>query len=81
MTNQPGIGLGYFTKEDLFRVNHTMLKGCGGAGVMIDKIYFSPYSKADNTDCRKPKTALIDRAVEELNLDLESEFCYWRHDV
>ncbi len=74
VTNQPGIGLGYFTKEDLFRVNHTMLKGCGAAGVMIDKIYFSPYSQSDDTPCRKPATALIERAVAELNVDLPASY-------
>ncbi len=72
VTNQPGIGMGYFTKEDFYRVNKEMLKGCAGAGVMVDKIYFSPYSKADATACRKPGTALLDRAVEDLNLDLRA---------
>ena len=74
ITNQPGIGLGYFTKEDLFRVNHAMLKGCGAAGVMIDKIYFSPYSQADGTPCRKPGTALVERAVSELHIDLPASY-------
>lgn len=71
VTNQPGIGLGYFTKEDFYNVSKEMLKGCSKAGVMVDRIYFSPYNKADGTDCRKPNTGLVRRAVEDLNLDLE----------
>lgn len=70
ITNQPGIGMGYFTKEDFYRVNKEMLRGCAGAGIMVDKIYFSPYSKADNTRCRKPGTELVERAKEDLNLDI-----------
>jgi histidinol phosphatase-like enzyme len=36
----------------------------------VDKIYFCPHSKSEKCDCRKPGQALIDRAREELNLDL-----------
>lgn len=74
VTNQPGIGLGYFTKEDFFRVMGRMLREVSEAGILIDKIYFSPYSKADKTSCRKPGTRLVERAVEELNLDLEASY-------
>lgn len=74
VTNQPGIGLGYFTKEDFFRVNKELFKALSLHGILIDRIYYSPYSKADNTLCRKPGTALIDRAVEDLNLDLSQSY-------
>jgi len=48
VTNQGGIGLGYFTKEDFYRVNKKMLTDVSQAGVMLDKIYFCPHSKAEN---------------------------------
>jgi len=44
VTNQQGIGLGYFTKEDLFRVNSKMLKIVSNSDIKIDKIYFCPHS-------------------------------------
>jgi len=71
VTNQAGIGLGYFSKEDFYKVNKELLKAASRSGVSIDKVYFSPYSKADGTKCRKPETGMIDRAVKDLNLDLE----------
>ena len=74
VTNQPGIGLGLFTKEDFFRVNRELLKQASSAGVAIDRIYFSPYSKSDNTACRKPGTALVERAIAELNIVRERSF-------
>lgn len=74
VTNQPGIGLGYFTKEDLFRVNKAILKAVSDAGVMVDKIYYCPHSKSDGCPCRKPATALLIRAQEELNIDLKNSF-------
>ena len=70
VTNQGGIGLGYFTKEDFYLVNKKMLTEVSKAGIMIDKIYFCPHSKADNCPCRKPEIGLILRAKEQLNLDL-----------
>ena len=74
VTNQPGIGLGYFTKEDLYAVNRQMMKEASRQGCAIDKIYFCPHSKADNCRCRKPGTYFIERAERELNIDLTKSF-------
>jgi len=70
VSNQPGIGLGYYTKEDFFQVNKRMLKGLSEAGILIDKIYFCPHSKSEQCDCRKPGQKLIKRAQQDLNLNL-----------
>lgn len=74
VTNQPGIGLGYFSKEDLYAVNREMMKLATKVGLSIDRIYFCPHSKADGCRCRKPGTFLIERAVAELNIDLARSF-------
>ncbi|NQT27452.1 HAD-IIIA family hydrolase [candidate division KSB1 bacterium] len=70
ITNQPGIGMGYFSKEDFYRVNREMLKQLSQFGILVDKIYFCPHSKSEQCDCRKPGQALIQRGKDELNLDL-----------
>ncbi len=72
ITNQPGVDFGYFQFEDLFKVNKKMLKLLSAEGILVDKIYFSPYTKAAGTDCRKPNLGLIRRAEKELNLDLKN---------
>ena len=74
VTNQPGIGLGYFSREDLFAVNREMLKQASQAGCAIDKIYFCSHSKADNCECRKPSPYFLKRAEQELNIDLSKSF-------
>jgi len=51
------------------------------AGIMLDKIYFCPHSKAENCPCRKPELGLILRAQEELNLDLSNSFFIGDSDV
>ena len=70
ISNQPGIGLGYYTKEDFFQVNKKMLKDLSEAGILVDKIYFCPHSKSEKCECRKPDQKFIEQAQQDLNLDL-----------
>lgn len=74
VTNQPGIGLGYFSKEDLYAVNREMLRQASQEGCAFDKLYFCPHSKSDNCSCRKPGPYFLQRAERELNLDLANSF-------
>ena len=74
VTNQPGIGIGYFSEEDFYRVNRAMLGHFSKAGILVDKIYFCPHSRAESCDCRKPEQALIQRAMDEMNLDMAHSF-------
>lgn len=71
VTNQPGIGMGYYSKHDFYAVNRKMLKAFSKIGILVDKIYFCPHSKADECKCRKPGQYFIKRAVDELNIDLK----------
>ncbi|MBN1895024.1 HAD-IIIA family hydrolase [bacterium] len=70
ISNQPGIGMGYYSKQDFYRINREILKSLSSAGILVDKIYFCPHSKSEKCECRKPGQALVQRAKEELNLDL-----------
>jgi rfaE bifunctional protein nucleotidyltransferase chain/domain len=74
ITTQAGIGLGYFKKEDFYKVNKVMLKGMSKKGIVVDKIYFCPHGVSDKCDCRKPKIGLILRAKRDLNLDLKNSY-------
>jgi rfaE bifunctional protein nucleotidyltransferase chain/domain len=74
VTNQPGIGLGYFSKEEFFAVNREMMRQATAVGGSIDKIYFCPHSKAEMCPCRKPEPYFLKRAAEELNIDLSASY-------
>lgn len=74
VTNQAGIGLGYFTKEDFFRVNKVLLTEASKAGIIIDRIYYCPHGAGDDCRCRKPKPGMIERGIRELNADLKRSF-------
>jgi rfaE bifunctional protein nucleotidyltransferase chain/domain len=74
VTNQPGIGLGYFTKEDFYAVTREMMRQGSSQGAMFDKIYFCPHSKSEGCACRKPGVFFLERAAKELNIDLSLSY-------
>lgn len=73
-TNQPGIGLGYFTREDLYAINRKFMKQLSQAEIKLDKFYFCPHSEGEGCNCRKPAIGMIQRACQELPIELEHSF-------
>ena len=65
VTNQQGIGLGYYTVQDFIAVNQRLLRELGGHGIRISKIYFCPHSLDEQCSCRKPATGMITRAMRD----------------
>ena len=74
VTNQAGIGLGYFRHEDFYQVNRAMFKAMAPSGAGLDKIYYCPHGVNDGCDCRKPQSGMIERGFEELNLIREKSW-------
>lgn len=63
ITNQQGIGLGYYAESEFIEVNRALLGLLGPAGVGISRIYYCPHSQADSCQCRKPGSLLIENAL------------------
>jgi heptosyltransferase-2 len=79
VTNQSGIGRGFLTLKDLEAV-HARLQGILEQGdAALDAIYFCPHHPDDGCRCRKPGTAMIERAVSELQLDLKRAYIVGDH--
>jgi D-glycero-D-manno-heptose 1,7-bisphosphate phosphatase len=74
VTNQAGIGLGYFKHEDFYQVNRAMFKAMAPSGAGLDKIFYCPHGVNDGCSCRKPKTGMIERGFEELELIREESW-------
>jgi rfaE bifunctional protein nucleotidyltransferase chain/domain len=74
VSNQQGIGLGYFTVQDFIEVNQALFRWLGPHGIKIARVYFCPHSLADDCSCRKPGTAMIDRARRDFNVPAERTF-------
>ena len=65
VTNQQGVGLGYYSVQDFIAVNQQMLRQLGASGIRISKIYFCPHSLAEQCSCRKPAAGMIKRAMRD----------------
>lgn len=66
VTNQPGINLGYFTKEDLYQVNKVIIDACKKEGVVISRIYYSPSASFEVSEWRKPRPGMIEQGLKDL---------------
>ena len=74
ITNQSGIGRGYFTMEDFENFNKHLMQELKKHDIKIDKTYVCPHAPEDNCECRKPKTKFLKDAEKELNVDLKKSF-------
>jgi len=81
ITNQSGIGMGYYTEDDFFKITDYMNKKLSENGIKIDKVYYCPHHPegkiekyAKKCDCRKPGTKMIEDAVKEFNIDLSKSY-------
>ena len=74
VTNQSGVGRGYFPESLVHTVHELMTQQLAAAGAHLDGIYYCPHTSADRCDCRKPKPGLLERAAREHFLDLRSSF-------
>jgi histidinol-phosphate phosphatase family protein len=72
ITNQSGIGRGYFD-ETQYRAVEAEVSRQIGAGV-IDATYFCPHLPDDDCDCRKPSAEMIFRATRQHGVDLNRSF-------
>jgi len=74
VSNQAGISKGIYAQETLDLITKNMLKELNDAKIDIAGVYYCTHREADNCPCRKPKTGLIDMAVNKLkNKGLEPE--------
>lgn len=70
ITNQSGVGRGYFSKEQMDIFNNAILNEFSNHQINIAKIYACLHTPDDNCECRKPKIGLIKMAASEYNIDL-----------
>jgi histidinol-phosphate phosphatase family protein len=66
ITNQSGVGRGYFTAEQVGQVHRRLGELLEGEGVRLDGFYFCPHAPEVGCLCRKPATGLVERAACEL---------------
>jgi D-glycero-D-manno-heptose 1,7-bisphosphate phosphatase len=65
VTNQSGVGRGLFDERTLAAIHRAMLDAVARAGGAIAGVYYCPHRPDAGCDCRKPRPALLLRAIAE----------------
>ncbi|MFT3828047.1 MAG: HAD family hydrolase [Chitinophagaceae bacterium] len=81
VTNQSGIARGFFTEAVVDECHRHIASLLARAGAHLDAYYYCPHHPdgrvpeyAVRCECRKPGTALVERAVRELGVDPARSF-------
>jgi D-glycero-D-manno-heptose 1,7-bisphosphate phosphatase len=74
VSNQSGVGRGYFTLEDVGRVNFHLQQELGREGVRFEKIYIAPEAPDTPSPGRKPSPQFLFDARDEFTLDLSRSY-------
>ena len=74
VTNQSGVGRGYFTREAVESIHAHLDEYFAKVGVRFDGYFVCPHHPEDNCDCRKPKPKFLLEAARVQGLDLSRCF-------
>jgi len=72
ITNQSGIGRGFFTEKDYRAVEAELSRQLGHS--LIDATYFCPDAPGKPSTCRKPAPGMVLAAAKDHTVDLSSSF-------
>ena len=71
VTNQSGIGRGSYDEAAMNSIHDEMQIQLEG---MIDAFYFCPHLPCDGCNCRKPNLGMIESAMQDFSIDMESSW-------
>ncbi len=71
ITNQSGIGRGYYSEQAFHDFQAHLLADLSSFGISIEGIYFCPHRPDEGCACRKPEPAMLHQMSRELGADLE----------
>jgi D-glycero-D-manno-heptose 1,7-bisphosphate phosphatase len=74
VSNQSGVGRGYFTLADVGRVNEHLGRELARDGVRFEKIYIAPEAPDQPSRGRKPSPQFLFDARDEFDLNLAESF-------
>lgn len=81
ITNQSGIGRGYYSEVDFRSLNNWMLSTFREQGIDIADVYYCPHlpdaeikEYRKECECRKPKLGMFMQAVKKHDLDLSKSY-------
>jgi imidazoleglycerol-phosphate dehydratase/histidinol-phosphatase len=80
VTNQNGLGTKAFPYKDFAPPHEQLLATLAEAGIMFERVFVCPHLPADNCDCRKPNTTLVDAWLAHQTFDRSRSLMYGDRD-
>ena len=74
VTNQSGIGRGYYSEDNFTALTEWMIEAFRKRGLKIEKVYYCPHSPEDKCHCRKPQIGMIEQALADYPVDLAHSY-------
>jgi D-glycero-D-manno-heptose 1,7-bisphosphate phosphatase len=74
VSNQSGVGRGYFGAEAVQAVHERLLELLSQRGVQIDDAQYCLHAPEDHCDCRKPSPLMVRRSAARLGVDPTRSF-------
>ena len=74
VANQTAVGRGEITKAEMDTVHAKFLRTLRAQGVEIVASYFCTHPPTENCECRKPGTALVEKAAKEHSIGAEQSW-------
>jgi D-glycero-D-manno-heptose 1,7-bisphosphate phosphatase len=74
VTNQSGIGRGYFDEPTLARIHERFEALLADESIRLDAIYYCPHTDEAACGCRKPLPGMAERAARDFGFDLARAF-------
>lgn len=74
ISNQSGIGRGYYSIPDYEKVMEAMHNQLNLHGITLDDCFYCPHSPESNCSCRKPGTKMIEEAVRKWDVNVKESF-------
>ena len=76
ITNQSGIGRGYFTLEDAEQFNQALAQELEKHGVILNDFYTCPHVPEEHCECRKPSPFMVTEAMKKYEIDPSQSYMF-----
>jgi len=74
ITNQSAINRGLMTHHDLDTIHQELQKSLKKNSGYVDAFYYCPHRSDENCTCRKPKSGLIKKAIDDFGINIENSW-------
>ncbi|MDD2698939.1 MAG: D-glycero-beta-D-manno-heptose 1,7-bisphosphate 7-phosphatase [Arcobacteraceae bacterium] len=74
ITNQSGIGRGYYKEDDFKKLTVWMVEQFKQEGIEISQVEYCPHAPEVDCSCRKPKTGMIEKIASNFKIDFPNSW-------